>query len=84
MTTDKRVESVATRLEVRGVKPIKIDKGTAHTDPVLWITESVYLQICDSYILVVRSRPTGLASYNATFNIDDIMKKLKQAIDEGK
>lgn len=54
------------------------------TDPAIWITESIYIQVGDDYVVVFRSRPTGLVTYNCNMNIDDIMAKLRQAINEGK
>jgi hypothetical protein len=53
-------------------------------DPAIWITESIYLQVGDDYVVVFRSRPSGLVIYNCSMSIDDIMLKLRQAIHEGK
>lgn len=68
----------------RGVKPLKISNGTELTDPAIWITESIYIQIGDDYVVVFRSRLNELATYNCSLKIDDIMSKLQQAINEGK
>lgn len=54
------------------------------TDPAIWITESIYIQVGIDYVVVFRSRPTGLATYNCSMNIEEIMAKLRQAINEGK
>ena len=63
---------------------MRIDDATDITDPVIWITESIYIQFNVEYVIVFRSRITGLAAYDASFKIDDIMSKLKQAVEEGK
>lgn len=84
MNLKSRVKLLVNRLLVRGIVAIKVDEGTEMTDPAVWITESIYIQLGDDYTVVFRSRPSGLASYDCQFKIEDIISKLKQAIDEGK
>lgn len=84
MDVQDRANSIVERLKNRDVNPIKVDVGTKHSDPAIWITESIYIQVGDEYVIVFRSRPTGLASYESSGDIEDIMSKLKQAIEEGK
>lgn len=54
------------------------------TDPAIWITESIYIQVGDDYVIIFRFRFTGLATYTCSMNIEDIITKLRQAINEGK
>jgi hypothetical protein len=68
----------------RGVRPLKIDDATELTDPAIWITESIYIQVGEDYLVIFKSKPNGLAIYRSSLNINDIMAKLRQAIDEGK
>lgn len=84
MEIEDRVISIVERLSNRDIKPIKIDAATRFTDPSIWITESIYIQLNEEYTIIFRSRPSGLASYESTGQIDDIISKLKQAIEEGK
>lgn len=78
------MKSIVKRLSVRGVNAIKIDSGSELSDPAIWITESIYIQVGADYTVVFRSRYGGLASYDTSNKIDDIINTLKQAIDEGK
>ena len=84
MGTEERVRSLASKLLSRGVTPLKIDEGSELIDPVIWITESIYLQVGSDYVVVFRSRSAGLAMYSSSMLINDVMAKLRQAIDEGK
>ncbi len=61
-----------------------VDKGTEMTDPAIWITESIYIQVGYDYVVVFKSRPGILATYSCSMQIDDIISALKQAINEGK
>jgi hypothetical protein len=54
------------------------------SDPSIWITESIYIQVGNDYISVIRDRPGDLTIYDSTLDIDDVMNKLRQAINEGK
>lgn len=72
------------KLQTKGVKPVKLSKWTEFSDPSIWITESIYVQIGVDYVSVVRDRPTGLAMYETDGSLEDLLIKLKQAIDEGK
>lgn len=84
MKLQKRVDSIVKNLSTRGIIPLKVDPRTEITDPAIWITESIYIQVGIDYVVVFRSRPNSLATYNCTMRIDDIIGKLRQAIDEGK
>ena len=66
------------------MKPIKIDKWNEFSDPSVWITESIYIQVGIDYVMIFRARPSGTAMYETSIDIEDVMKKLKQAINEGK
>jgi hypothetical protein len=80
MDIQKRVSAVARKLLARGIKPLRIDKETELTDPAIWITESIYIQIGDDYIVIFKSRPSELSTWNCKLNINDIMEKLKEAV----
>ena len=54
------------------------------TDPAIWITESIYVQIGDDYVVVFKSLPHSLSIYHCSLHINDIMKNLRLAIDEDK
>lgn len=75
---------MARKLLARGVKPLKIDRATEFTDPVIWITGSIYIQIGDDYVVIFKNKINSMSTYNCSLLIDDIMSKLKEAIDEGK
>lgn len=73
---------MAKKLLSRGVKPIKIDRATELTDPAIWITESIYIQVGVDYLVVFKSKASELAMYKCSLNINDIMQKLQQAIND--
>lgn len=78
------MQSIVRKLLVRGVKPVRLDSGTELIDPVIWITESIYIQVGEDYVVVFRSRLNELATYNCSMHIEDIMNKLRQAVDDGR
>jgi hypothetical protein len=80
MDIQKRVGAVARKLLARGVKPLRIDKGTEFTDPAIWITESIYIQVGDDYVVIFKSSISGLSTWNCSLNINSIMDNLRQAI----
>lgn len=69
-----KLKSIAVRLEIRGVKPIKTDNST------IWITESLYIQVKPNSVVVFKNDASGMSMYECSNRIDDIMDKLKQAI----
>lgn len=69
-----KLKSIAVRLEIRGVKPIKTDNTT------IWITESLYIQVKPNSVVVFKNDASGMSMYECSNRIDDIMDKLKQAI----
>lgn len=69
-----KLKSIAVRLEIRGVKPIKTDNYT------IWITESLYIQVKPNSVVVFKNDASGMSMYECSNRIDDIMDKLKQAI----
>ena len=81
---NRKAQLLAKKLIVRDVKPIKISGWSQLSDPAIWITESIYIQVGTDYVVVFRDRPTGLVIYECESNINDIMNKLRLAIDEGK
>ncbi len=68
------LKSIAVRLEIRGIKPIKTDKTT------IWITESLYIQVQPNSIVVFKNDASGMSMYECQNRIEDIVNKLKQAI----
>lgn len=70
------------KLLSRGVKPLRIDEASEMTDPAIWITESIYVQVGIDYVVIFKSRATELAMYQCSLNIDDMMSQLKRAIDD--
>ena len=82
MDLNQRVVQVSRKLLRRGVKPLKLNKGTELSDPAIWITESIYIQIGIDYIVIFNCKLTGLSTYNCKPYIDDIMNKLRLAINE--
>lgn len=69
----------------RNIKPLRVDDWSEFSDPCIWITESIYVQVGIDYVMIFRDRPiTGVAMYEASDDVDDILAKLRQAIDEGK
>lgn len=78
------MQLVAKKLLARGVKPLRIDKASEFTDPVIWITGSIYIQIGCDYVVIFKNKVNSMSTYNCSLKIDDIMDKLKEAIDEGK
>ena len=75
---------MAKKLIAKDVKPIRIDEWSEFSDPSIWITASIYVQVGIDYVMVIRDRSTGLTMYEASENINDVMIKLRQAIDEGR
>ena len=84
MNVNLRVISIVDKLINRGINPISVDQGSNFTDPAIWITGSIYIQVGKDYVVVFRSRHNDMATYNCSYNIRDIIFKLKQAIEEGK
>lgn len=81
---NEKANLLARKLQARRIKPIRIDKWTEFSDPSIWITESIYIQVGSDYVMVFRSRHNDTAMYETSMNIEDVIKKLKQSIDEGK
>ena len=69
-----QLQSIAVRLEIRGIKPIKIDEST------IWITQSLYIQVKPNYIVVFKNDSSGMVMYECQNRIEDIVSKLEQAI----
>lgn len=68
------LKSIAVRLEIRGIRPIKTDETT------IWITESLYIQVKPNSIVVFKNDKSGMSMYECQNRIEDIVSKLKQAI----
>lgn len=83
MNLQKRVNAVARKLQARGVKPLKVDRGSELSDPAIWITETIYVQVGLDYVVIFDIKNNGLSSYFSTLHINDIMNSLKQAINDG-
>ena len=81
---NEKANLLARQLQKRGIKPIKISKWAEFSDPSIWITESIYVQIGVDYTMVFRARPNDTAMYETSLDVNDVISKLKQAIDEGK
>jgi hypothetical protein len=81
---NEKVTLLARKLIARGIKPIRLDKWTEFSDPSIWITESIYIQVGVDYTMIFRDRPTGLTLYEASEDIDDVIGNLRKAIDEGR
>jgi hypothetical protein len=81
---NEKVTLLARKLIARGIKPIKIDKWTEFSDPSIWITASIYIQVGVDYVMIFRDRPTGLTLYEASEDVNDVVDNLRKAIDEGR
>jgi len=80
----EKVNVLVRKLLARNVRPIRVDEWSEFGDPCIWITESIYIQVGIDYAMIFRDRSTGLAMYETSTYIDNVLEKLKQAIDEGK
>lgn len=80
----RKVTTLAKKLMARGVTPIKMNIESDLSDPAIWITETIYIQVGTDYIAIFKDRPTGLVIYECDNDIDDVMNKLSLAIEEGK
>lgn len=70
-----KLKSIAARLEIRGIKAIKVDPT------VIWITDSLYIQVNPNSIVIFKNDKTGMSLYECENRIEDIMNKLKLAIE---
>lgn len=61
-----------------------MDEWTEFSDPSIWITPSIYIQVGIDYVMVFRDRLNDFVMYESSEDINDIISKLRQAIDEGK
>ena len=69
MDLQKRTSAVVRKLKARGVNPLRVDAPTELTDPAIWITESIYVQVGYDYVVIFKSRPTGLSTWSCDLNI---------------
>lgn len=76
----KRLDSLIAKLATKNVKPMKVDKATKLMDPVIWITESIYIQVGKDYAVVFNSKMNSFAMYTTDNSFKDIYEKLEQAI----
>lgn len=83
MNLQKRVDAVVRKIGSRGVIPLRVDPVTTLTDPAIWITDSIYIQVGMDYVVVFKSSNGGLSTYDCEFSIDGIMSKLKEATNQG-
>lgn len=83
MNLQNRVDAVIRKIGSRGVTPLKIDSATALTDPAIWITDLIYIQVGKDYVVVFKNSDDGLATYNCEFSTEGIMSKLKEAANQG-
>ena len=80
----QKTELLVKNLIAKNMRPIKVEKGSNLFDPTIWFTESIYIQVSHDDVVVLRDRPTGLTAYECTSDVNDIINKVKQAINEGK
>jgi hypothetical protein len=74
-----KIDTVIKKLQIRGIKPIRLNKGSKTIDPTIWITESIYIQANSNYVAIFKNTPNGLSVYESTSNVDDLMLNLKRA-----
>lgn len=80
MKLQDKVNLILRKLNVRGITPIKVDNATKFTDPAIWITESVYIQISNDYTIVFNIKNNQMSSFECSTVIEDIISALQKAI----
>lgn len=82
MDLKNKVQIITAGLLEHAIKPIKVDSGSELTDPAIWITESLYIQVGLKYTAIFHITDSGLEVYQCSAHIKDIMSKLKLAVDK--
>lgn len=78
---DNISKSIAKKLISKKIKPIKTDLWSEFSDPCLWITESIYIQIGIDYVVIFNNNLHNLSIYESSLDIDDIVFNLKRSIE---
>lgn len=82
MNIENKVNQMVKKLSFKGIKPLRVDSGSELSDPAIWITEQIYIQIGHNYVVVFSNRGNNLSMFHSSMNLTDIILNLRRALDE--
>lgn len=78
---DRRAVSIAKRLALVGVEPVSRVNSNGIFDPTIYVTEQIYVQVGDDYVVVVLHDCANMVHFfEASEKISDIIKSIKEAL----
>jgi DNA polymerase III sliding clamp (beta) subunit (PCNA family) len=75
----KTLLTIISKLEFRGVKPIKV---TYTPNPTIWITSNLYIDVNDDELVIFSFNNNKLSIYRSSHHIGDLMETLRSAVNE--
>lgn len=77
---DERAEKICKKLSVVGIVPIRKTSARHEFDPIIDITQNIYLQVGEDYVFIVMNDSTGTPHFfESDMTISKILSCLKDA-----
>lgn len=78
---DNRAASICKKLSSIGIKPIRRTLSYDIFDPTIDITDKLYVQVGDDYVVIVMQDPAGMVHFfEASEKVSDILNSLNEAL----
>lgn len=69
-------------LKRKKIEPVAVFKASERIDTMVYITESIYIQLGKNYVFVINDKPNKFSMHETNGSTRDIISKLKKAISE--